>query len=367
MAKSPETSRARRGLRAAMVAVAALLVVGPIAVAAPAHAADTIGISARPADAQGEPDGRTRFSYKVDPGQSLHDTFLVANTGTTAQDFTVVGTDAFNDDDGEFALLATADQPTAIGAWVTFENGANRIQFTLQPGESRVLPFTLALPAEATPGDHVGGLVASVVTPGEQVDLDRRVATRVYARVSGQLQPRLAISGLDASYDGDWWNLLTGTVTVRYTVDNPGNIALAGNVSAGVNTWFGIPVSATQTGTIEEVLPGGSASYEFEVPAVAQWGYLGPYLRLSPFVDDSDPANQLPVAPVSRDTFLLAVPWLVVIAVGVGILIWLGLRARRTRDAARAQAWIEHTQNEARAAAQREAELVAAGDRTTHD
>jgi dihydroorotate dehydrogenase (fumarate) len=364
VANSPELPRARRRVRdslagALLVALIAI-VTAPLA-AAPAHADDTIGISARPAGAEGNPDGRTRFSYQVDPGQSIQDTFLVANTGNVAQDFTVVGTDAFNDDEGEFALLATAEQPTGIGAWVQFENGANRIQFTLGPGERRALPFTVTLPAEATPGDHVGGLVASVITPGEQVNLDRRVATRVYARVSGQLQPRLAISGLDASYSGDWWNLFSGTVTVRYTVDNPGNIALAANLSAGVNTWFGIPAAPASTGTIEEVLPGNSAAYEFDVPAVAQWGYLGPYLRLNPFVDDPDPANQLPVAPVSRDTFLLAVPWLVVIALALGVLVVLGLRWRRRRDEARAEAWMEHTRNEALAQAQREAELVGSG------
>lgn len=364
MANSPELPRARTRIRASFVAAVIAVFVAVAALpltAAPAHADDTIGISARPAGADGNADGRTRFSYQVDPGQTVQDTFLVVNTGTVAQDFTVVGTDAFNDDEGEFALLATADQPTGIGAWVTFENGSNRIQFTLAPGERRVLPFTIALPAEATPGDHVGGLVASVVTPGEQVNLDRRVATRVYARVSGQLQPRLTISGLDASYSGDWWNLLSGTVTVRYTVDNPGNIALAANLTAGVNTWFGIPAARTSTGTIEEVLPGNSAAYEFEVPGVAQWGYLGPYLRLNPFVDDTDPASQLPVAPVSRDTFLLAVPWLVVIALALGVLVFLGLRWRRRRDEARAEAWMEHTRNEAIAQAQRDAELVGAG------
>ena len=260
MITSPAPSRARRGIRVALAALAAALIAAPILVAAPAQAEDTVGISARPAGADGNADGRTRFSYQVDPGQRVDDSFLVVNTGTAAQAFTVVGTDAFNDDEGEFALLPTADEPKTIGQWVRFENDANRIEFTLGPGERRVLPFRIELPAEATPGDHVGGLVASVVTPGEQVNVDRRVGTRIYARVSGQLQPRLSVSSIDASYSGDWWNLLNGTVTVRYTVDNPGNIALAGNVTGGVNTWFGIPVFSDSAGAIDELLPGNTSS-----------------------------------------------------------------------------------------------------------
>lgn len=338
-----------------MAAALAVVVLTPTV----ANAAD-IGISARPANADG-PDGRTRFSYQVDPGQKVDDHFLVTNTGTTAQVFTIVGTDAFNDAEGAFALLPTDQEPELIGRWVTFENGANRIQFTLAPGESRNLAFSLALPPEATPGDHVGGLVASVVTPGSQVDLDRRVATRLYARVSGELQPRLAVSSFEPSYAGDWWNLLNGTVTVRYTVENPGNVALSANITNGVNTWFGIPAADSQGGSIPDILPGNSVAFEYQVPGVAQWGYLNPGIRLNPFVDDPDPAKQLPVPATSRDGVTLAMPWLVVIVLLVGVLIALWIWWRRRREDARARAWMDYTATEAREAAQREAGLVGAG------
>ena len=67
-----------------------------------AHAADdTIGISAAPAGPDGSADGRTRFSYAADPGQKISDQYVVRNTGTTVQTFTVLSTDAFNDEAGE--------------------------------------------------------------------------------------------------------------------------------------------------------------------------------------------------------------------------------------------------------------------------
>lgn len=352
---------ARGRLAALAIVLSVLATLSSLAMSPAAHAEETIGISARPSDASGNPDTRTSFRYEADPGQRVDDFFQVANTGTADQAFTVVATDAFNDDEGEYALLATAEAPTAIGTWVTFENGANRIEFTLSPGQSRTLAFTLQVPADATPGDHVGGLVASVVTPGEEVNLDRRVASRVYARVSGDLQPRLAISGIDASYGGDWWNLLTGAVTVHYTVSNPGNIALSGNATGEVRTWFGIPVATASGGSIKELLPGNSATYEVTVNGVAQLGYVNAEVVLHPFVDTPISDAKLAVSPVNRDTVAIAMPWIVLIAlllvVGFFIFRWW----RRKIDAQRAAVWIAYTEEQARLKAEQERDLVRAG------
>lgn len=331
---------------AAIVAVLAVLAV-LVAPSAPARADDTIGISARPAGADGAADGRTRFSYKTEPGQRIDDHFLVANTGTVAQSYTVIGTDAFNDDEGDFALLATSEQPVSIGQWVRFENGANRIEFSLAPGESRVLPFSIEVPEDATPGDHAGGLVASVVTPGDEVTLDRRVATRLYARVAGQLQPQLSISALDAEYLGDWWNPFDGAVRMYYTVRNVGNVALAANTSFGVDTWFAIPASAPSGDGLAELLPGGARNVTVDVPGVAAWLYLAPWVELTPFVDSPDPANALPVDPTSRSTFLIAVPWPLVIVAALIVGGFLLAGWRRRRDAERAEEWARFTEREA--------------------
>ncbi|WP_157156890.1 hypothetical protein [Diaminobutyricimonas sp. LJ205] len=360
MPTSPELTRGR----AALVALAALLIAAAVALgAAPAYAEDKIGVSARPANADGAPDGRTAFSYKVDPGQRIDDHLLVANTGSTEQSFTIAGTDAFNAEDGEFALLPTDDQPKAIGQWVRFENGANRIEFALTPGQTRLLRFSLELPGEATPGDHVGGLVASVVTGGDQVEVDRRVGTRVYARVSGQLQPALTVSGIESSYVGDWWNPFNGAVRVNYTVKNSGNIALASNVSLDVRTWFGAPASAPKGESIPELLPGFTRTVETEIPAVAAWGYLNPGVTLKPFVDGSDPSRYMPVAETSRDTVLIALPWVLVIVLGLVALAFVFRRWRQSVDARRAAEWIKHTEDEARrkAEAEQAKEPVGAG------
>ncbi|GAA1757849.1 DUF916 domain-containing protein [Agromyces humatus] len=357
---------AARGIRRAFVvallaglAITAAIVGDP----ATARADDTIGISGQPAGDDGKPDNRTRFSYSVDPGQQVADKYLVRNTGTLTQTFTVLATDAFNDEDGSFGLLETGAEAKDAGTWVHFENGTNRLAFDLKPGESRLVPFTVDIPAQAGPGDHAGGILASVVTPGDQVNVDRRLGTRLYVRVSGDIQPALTISSVDSQFVGDWWNPFSGGVRVLYTIQNTGNVALASNVSLGVRTWFSAPASAKQGDGIPELLPGFTRTFETEIPGVASWGYLNPWVTLNPFVEGDDADKKLPVSAISRDTVLIAPPWPLVIAIALVVGFIVLRRWRNTVDAKNAAAWIEYTEQEARRKieAEREKDVVGAG------
>jgi dihydroorotate dehydrogenase (fumarate) len=353
------------GIRRAFVVALMIVALGSASVIAGmaqgAHADDTIGISGVPAGEDGNADGRTRFSYSADPGQQITDKYIVRNTGTTAQSYTVLSTDAFNDDAGDFALLETSAAPADIGAWVTFENGTNRLQFDLAPGETRVVSFTLAVPADASPGDHAGGIAASVQSPSGQVVVDRRLGTRMYLRVSGDVQAGLSIAGLSASYVGDWWNPFTGAVRLHYTVENTGNIALASNISVGAATWFGIPTGGEQGDGIPELLPGGTRTYETDLPGIPSWGYISANVTLNPFVEGDDQSKRLAVPATSRDTMLVAPPWILVIVI-VLVAAFLLLRAwRRKVDARRAAEWIAYTEAEAKRKAEGDREVVSAG------
>lgn len=328
---------------AATAATATTIRAADDAPAAPAEgdSAITVGVATRPAGEDGRPDGRSRFSIVADPGQTVTDRVLVGNTGTARQDFTVYATDAFNDDAGEFSLLPTNATPTSVGSWIRFDDGSDRVTFALDPQEVRLLTFTVAVPADATPGDHVGGVVASVLESGAQVTVDRRVATSVFARVAGELQPQLSLTSYEASYEGDWWNPFSGQVRLRYTVSNPGNVALSANLTSGTKTWLGIPATGEQGGKIPVVLPGNSASYENTVQGVGQWLYLNPFTVLSPFVESPDASMQVSVVPITRDAVTFAMPWTVLI---LALLIAGGVllsRWRRRRDEVRAQEWMD--------------------------
>jgi len=336
------------------VSCVAALLAGLTGVSA-ARADDVDGISGTPSDGTG-PDIRSRFSYQIAPGQHLDDAYLVRNTGTTAQVMTVFATDAFNTDDGGYGLLDTDAAPADAGNWVTFAGGAKKVQIPLAPGTSQVIPFSVDLPADAAPGDHAAGIVTSVTSPNGQILVDRRVATRLYVRVPGALQPALTISGLTATYHPAL-NPFAGSTTLKYTLTNNGNVALGANTVVGLRTYFGIGASGLVRSTVAELLPHSKRVVTVSVPGVAQLGYLNPYVSLIPTVE-KDAMNPGPLRSVNRDAFLFVMPWWLLIIVLIAAAVWLFIRLRRVRDQRNAAAWIEHMEAEARRRALEEKELV---------
>jgi hypothetical protein len=353
---------ARRLARGSALLFAALFVGAVLTVGSPsvaANADDTDGISGTPASDSG-PDGRSRFSYEVAPGQQLTDNYSVSNTGTTAQVMRVFATDAFNTEDGAYGLLDTDAAAVDAGAWVTFVNGATFVDVPLAPGESQLVTFTLVVPADASPGDHAAGIVTSVTSPQGQILVDRRVATRLYVRVPGDLQAALTVGSISSSYEPTI-NPLDGTTTVTFTVRNSGNIALGAKLIVGVNTYLGMSAAPIVRDELDEMLPRSTRVITLTVPGVAQLGYLNPYVSLAP-VAATELSSPGALATVDRDTVGFAVPWWLLILLVVGGAAYAFIRIRRRIDSRRAEEWVAHMEEEARRKLEsRDDELVTTG------
>ncbi|MDF2491540.1 MAG: hypothetical protein K0Q58_118 [Microbacterium sp.] len=368
MSRPSSASGARPTLRARLAAiVVAALAAGILTVALPTSAAvadDSEAISAEPCDGAGEKDDRSRFTYEASPGQQISDCFRVENTGTTTQHVTVYGTDAFNTEDGSYGLLDADAAPVDAGSWVVFDDGSARPVFDLGAGESRAVRFTLTVPANAGPGDHAAGILASAQTPSEQILVDRRVGTRLYVRVPGELQSLLNITGMSAVYNADL-NPLGGSTTVNLIITNQGNVALAPTLVLGVRTFFGSDLVDRRLENIDELLPGASRTLSYDLGPVGQFVYVTPYASLFARDDLSGAATPAPPAPqVDREVGVWAVPWILVGLLLVAGLVFLFLRGRRRRDEVRAAQWVAFTEEEARrkAAAERtESDAVPVG------
>ncbi|MCX6500928.1 MAG: hypothetical protein NT132_00665 [Microbacterium sp.] len=353
-------TRTRTGTlaRRALIALSAsVLATGMLTLVAPAsaHAADTDAISGSPCGSDGAADGRSRFTYEAAPGQQIDDCYLVENTGTTPQTVTVYATDAFNTEAGDFALLDANAAATDAGSWVVFEDGSTRMSLDLDPGQSRAIRFRLTPPADAGPGDHAGGLIVSAQTPSDQILVDRRVGTRLYARVPGDLQSLLNITGMTATYAPSL-SPLDGTARVTLTVSNQGNIALAPTLVLYAKSFFGSDLTERRLENLDELLPGASRTVTYELGPVGQYVYVTVSASLYSRGDQTGAVSEAPVAPqVNREAGVWAVPW---VLVGVLLLAALGalfLRWRRRRDDRRTAEWVAFTRAEAeRTAAQRE-------------
>ncbi|MCI2956332.1 DUF916 domain-containing protein [Agromyces atrinae] len=360
----PTASRAATRLAGLLVLAATLGLIVAVAPAISSTAeedSDTIGIAGEPLSDENTT-GRTRFSYQLSPGQVIEDGYIVTNTGSVPQTFALFATDAFNSEDGGYGLLDTGVVPTGAGAWVVFEGGVTTVSLDLQPGESRTVPFTLSAPADAAPGDHAAGLVISAVSADGQVLLDRRVGTRLYVRVPGDLQPNLTISSMTSSYTPSF-NPFDGISTVTFTVRNAGNVALGAATTVDVRGLFGIGLGESVRQELAEMLPGSTRTVSVDVHGVGQWIYLAPTVRLAPTVD-AEALNPGPLAPVDRDIVTFVVPWALLALLVLAGLVFAWVRFSRRRNDKNARAWVEYTEAEARRKIEAERELVAAGATT---
>ncbi|HEX2312312.1 MAG TPA: DUF916 domain-containing protein [Thermomonospora sp.] len=260
----------------------------------------------RPAGPQG-PNGRDYFVYTVAPGQVVRDTVAITNLGPEPQTFRVYATDAFNTADGSFALLTADRNATGVGRWVRFATGSYRVG----AGRTVQVPFTLTVPRDATPGDHGGGIVASVAQQqttarGQRVNVDRRVAARIYLRAAGPVTPALQISALRAAYPAPL--LGGGRMKVTYLVRNTGNVRVTALARVSAQGPFGLPLGGRVTRRIPELLPGNGYAFTEHLGGVLPAGRLTTSVRISP----TDPQNGAPVAarPVTRRSSLWSIPWL---------------------------------------------------------
>jgi hypothetical protein len=281
-------------------------------------------------------DGRSAFNYGMTPGASLSDHVALVNIGTQPLKVDLYPEDAISTDKGEFSLAAADAKLTSAGAWIKIDAPA---QVTLPPRNAKgpsvtIFPFTLKIPANASPGDHAGGLVVSLRSTAEsggakvKQNLDQRVGTRVYIRVSGPVRPALTIEGLHGSFgvNGTPVNPAgSGTVNMTYTVHNTGNVILGANQAASVSSWFGASAQAKGLGAIPPLLPGASLVVHATVKGVYPGIRLTAKVKLSPTVPTGavDPG----VTTASASVSLWAIPWPLVVIVllilcGVGYLAW---------------------------------------------
>lgn len=285
--------------------------------------------SVRPATLAGLPDSRTHFTLQGTPGTSFVDTVLVTNLSKAIVSFNVYGTDAYNTPTGAFDLLAFSRKPVDLGSWIHFAQPL----VTIPAGKSVALPFTVAIPATATPGDHAGGVVVSLTTKSAQagVNLDSRVAVRVYLRVPGDLRPSLSVSGISTHYHGVGAPLGHGSVSMSYTVSNPGNIRLQSHATITIKNVFGQTLGTFTPPDLPELLPGGSATFSASFQHIFPYGPLTATVTLTPFPDPQQPVGQA-VPKTASSGYFWAMPWLlllvVLIILLIGIALWL-MRRRR--------------------------------------
>ena len=102
----------------------------------------------------------------------------------------------------------------------------------------------------------------------------QRVGVRVHLRVTGEIEPTVAITDVDVKYDPSINPFAPGRLEISYTVTNTGNVRLSSRQQAEIAGLFGLPTGADTgesglVGEQAEILPGQSAEVAAEIEAVA--------------------------------------------------------------------------------------------------
>ena len=201
---------------------------------------------------------RVVFSPSLVAGKTVTDSVTVSNVSDSALSFDLYSADAFNTPGGGLSLRRRVDPVEGIGAWIRLAHSG-----VVVPAHEKVaIPFVIAVPTDATPGDHVGGIVAAETTSTASsagsvpITVIQAVGVRVYGRVTGPMVARLGVRPPHLAVHRSVSSLFGGTTdaVVRVSVVNRGNVVVTPTAHLEVTDTFGAP--ATRTFAIGPLLPG---------------------------------------------------------------------------------------------------------------
>jgi hypothetical protein len=291
---------------------------------------------------------RQNFAYTLEPGTEVSDALVVTNHAAEPLDLAVSAADGFTTTSGQLDLVTADTASVAVGAWSTFADGI----VSLDPGASAEVPFTVTVPADATPGDYAGGILTALprVAQEQGVTVDRRLGIRMHIRVLGDLAPGLTVDDLQVDYTGTFNPFGTGDAVVGYTLRNTGNTRLAAGQTVSLAGPFGLlPGTVSGAPAVPELLPGESWPVSLPVDRVFASFWLTATTVLTPSIPpapavagagtDAAVAAAPAVGPVEASAGTWAVPWptlltLLLLVGGIVLAVRLIRRGRAQRQLA---------------------------------
>ncbi|MDA0634349.1 hypothetical protein OUY22_13065 [Nonomuraea sp. MCN248] len=336
------TASPSRGVLARLAVLPALgvaLLAAMVAFATPSGADTTWSVV--PADADG-PDGRSVIDLELAGGQQVVEHVAVINRSTEPVDFAIDANDGYLTSKGYFDMRPSDAEPADGGAWITVPE-----RVTIAAGATSVVPVTVSIPRNATPGDHPAGVTASLETVSGQVRVQNRVGVRLNIRVTGDYVAKVAVTGVRAEYVGSWNPFAAGSVEVTYTVANEGNVRLVTDNQVLTSTLVGeSDWNDPSAARARELMPGGSRTFTARVPGAWPLGPIGTTVMALP----SPAGEPLPGAAAQRSAVgatVWALPWPQLGFLALLVLAFFAIRLNAARRRRRIEKLIALARQEA--------------------
>ncbi len=169
------------------------------------------------------------FVFKGQPGQTVHGAVRVLNVGDEAGRTSLYPVDATTGQTSGAVYRSRQEPRRDVGAWIKLAKGT----VSLAPGQSRVVSFSVQVPAGAAAGQHLGGIVAQRATGrakpassakegnGFKVRIQELSVLAVQVNVPGAERAQMSLTGIKAGNQPGHQSVLLG-------IGNTGNVLVKG-------------------------------------------------------------------------------------------------------------------------------------------
>jgi len=291
------------------------------------------------------------FIHTIKPGDEVDDGVRVFNYTKEQRTVEVKAVDSILSSDGSFSCRQSVEKKKDVGAWTTLETE----KVVIKPESNVIVPFTVAVPTNATNGEHGGCITIQdtknfASTTGGGVQLGFRSAIRMAITVTGDLVKKLTIERIDIH------RIDNGNYTVSPVAKNDGNVSLDVTARAQLRSVFGQKTDIKSADY--PIIAGATTGWPFEFKRPFWGGYYKAYTSLTYNADPDAGLGELTKEKkrISQQSeYFLMVPAPQAIAIYVTILlipiivlaVWLWRRKRAKRDPSKQgkskSAWVQYT------------------------
>lgn len=220
-----------------------------------------------------EESGKAFFQYELKPGQAQEDAILIFNNSKTPMDVVVYSGDAVNSNTGSLSGTNREDPLKGVGTWIRLHSTKARIA----PGDRQVFRFTLSVPADSTPGDHLGFIFVEpdMLTDkngddkkpeaGENkvsfgLKVKYRLGVSVWQRTPGDHKRGLEFGQIKKVFKD-------GRLFLDFPISNPGNLFVKSIVGWKLKDSKGTEFMAVAPQLMGFILPGNTV--EMKIPVIS--------------------------------------------------------------------------------------------------
>ncbi len=276
------------------------------------HAQSAVGVQVKPAI----------IEDKADPGQTFRFSLTITNVSGVDKEFYLNAQDIKAIDEGGRPIFATAGEPTGyeLSEWVMIPAGS----ISLKSGQSTTIPFTVKVPANATPGAHFGAVFVEdrAVKPSESgAGIGFNVGSIISLRIAGDIKEDARIREFSTS------KVVYGSADVTFNtkIENLGNVLLQPHGVIQIHDMFGKQVGNVEVNnSAASVFPASMRTFTGEWKSDI-FGF-GRYEAIGSFLYGDD--GRKTITAVTSFWILPLKPILLLLSAVLGIVVLLYVTIR---------------------------------------